>query len=125
MNAVNLDDVSRCPLGVRCESCGVERDDLQVCTFELDRIGVACLTMCPRCAGSEVVPPVSVGTAVRLVAQHCEHLGVDLDEMAAILDGVADDPAPKPDEATRVDDLFVPKQPDRCSVLLVGPGRRQ
>jgi hypothetical protein len=58
-----------------------------VCTFELDRIGVACLTMCPRCAGSEVVPPVSVGTAVRLVAQHCEHLGVDLDEMAAILDG--------------------------------------
>ena len=32
MMAVNLDDVSRCPLGVRCESCGVERDDLAVCT---------------------------------------------------------------------------------------------
>ena len=30
--AVDLDDISPCPLGVRCESCGVERDDLAVCT---------------------------------------------------------------------------------------------
>jgi hypothetical protein len=34
-----------------------------------------------------VVPPVSVGTAVRLVAQHCGHLGITVDEMAAALDG--------------------------------------
>jgi hypothetical protein len=84
--AVNLDDTSRCPLGVRCECCGVERGDLRVCTTELDRIGVACLTMGPRCAGSDVAPPVSVGTAVRLVAQHCEHLGITVDEMAAALE---------------------------------------
>jgi hypothetical protein len=33
-----------------------------------------------------VVPPVSVGTAIRLVAQHCEHLGITIDEMAAALE---------------------------------------
>ena len=71
---------------MRCECCGVERGDLRVCTTELDRIGVACLTMCPRCAGSGVVPPVSVGTAVRLTAQHCGRLGITVDEMAAALE---------------------------------------
>ena len=86
MSAVNLDDTSRCPLGVRCEACGAERDDLDVCTVALGRIGVACLTLCPRCAGSGVVPPVSVGTAVRLTSQHCGHLGITVDEMAAALE---------------------------------------
>jgi hypothetical protein len=86
MAAVNLDDVSGCPLGVRCESCGVERDDLAVCTVQLDRLGVACLTMCPRCANSDVIPPVSVGTAVRLTMQHCQHLGITADDMAEVLE---------------------------------------
>ncbi len=86
MSAVDLDDTSRCPLGRRCESCGAERDDLAVCTVALDRLGVACLTMCPRCAGSGVVPPVSVGTAVRLTMQHCLHLGIDADQMAAAME---------------------------------------
>jgi len=87
VNAINLDDVSRRPLGVRCESCGREGDDLAVCTVELGPLGVACLTMCPRCAGANVVPPVSVGTAVRLVMQHCEHLGITVDDMAELLEG--------------------------------------
>ena len=86
MSAVNLDDTSRCPLGHRCEACGAERTDLAVVTVVLDVLGVACLTLCPRCAGSGVVPPVSVGTAVRLVAQHCGHLGITVDEMAAELE---------------------------------------
>jgi hypothetical protein len=37
MTAVDLDDTSRWPLGVRGESCGVERDDLAVCTVNLSR----------------------------------------------------------------------------------------
>ena len=86
MSALDLGDTSRCPRGRRCESCGVERDDVRVCTAALDRIGVACLTLCPRCAGSGVVPPVSVGTAVRLVAEHCGHLGITVDESAAALE---------------------------------------
>jgi hypothetical protein len=76
----DLDDTSRCPLGVRCECCGIERDDLAVVTSDLGSVGVACLTMCPSCAASTVSPPVAVGTAVRLVLQHAAHVGVtDLD----------------------------------------------
>jgi hypothetical protein len=83
---IQLDDTSACPLGVRCEACGVEGDDLSVCTVEFGRLGVACLTMCATCGGSGVVPPVAVATAVRLVAQHCDHLGITVDEMAAALE---------------------------------------
>lgn len=86
MTAINLDDTSRCPRGHRCESCGVERDDLAVCTAALGPLGVACLTLCPRCAGSDVAPPVSVGTAVRLVGQHCVHLGITVDDMAEAME---------------------------------------
>ena len=85
MNA-DLDDVSRCPLGVRCASCGIERDDLQVRTVELGRLGVACLTMCERCAESDVAPPVTVGTAARLTLQHCIHLGITIDDMAEAME---------------------------------------
>jgi hypothetical protein len=86
VSAVNLDDTSRCPRGHRCEACGAERDDLTVCTANLGGLGVACLTMCPRCANSDVIPPVSVSTAVRLTMQHCLHLGITVDEMAAVLE---------------------------------------
>jgi hypothetical protein len=72
----NLDDSSRCPLGARCECCGVERDDLTVVMSDLASVGVACLTMCPSCAASAVSPPVAIGTAVRLVLQHGAHVGM-------------------------------------------------
>jgi hypothetical protein len=74
--APDLDDSSRCPLGARCECCGVERDDLAVVTSDLGSVGVACLTMCPSCAASVVSPPVAVDTAVRLVRQHAAHVGI-------------------------------------------------
>lgn len=80
----DLDDTSRCPLGVRCESCGAERDDLAVATAAT-ALGVLCLTLCPRCAATDVAPPITVNTAARLVAQHAGHLGIDLDTMAAVL----------------------------------------
>jgi hypothetical protein len=64
----------------------VEADDLAVATADT-ALGVLCLTLCPRCAVPNVAPPVSVGTAVRLVGQHCAHLGIDVDEMAEILAG--------------------------------------
>lgn len=86
MSTVDLDDTSRCPRGHRCESCGAERDDLAVHTVDMSRLGTACLTLCSRCASSGVVPPVSVGTAVRLVAQHAGHLGIDMDQMAAAME---------------------------------------
>ena len=82
---VDLDDTTGCPLGVRCEACGAETEGLAVVTAELGALGVACLTMCARCASSGVAPPVAVTTAARLVAQHAGHLGIDLDEMADLL----------------------------------------
>lgn len=85
MSAVDVHDVAGCPLGVRCESCGREGAGLAVGTADTP-LGVLCLTLCSRCAGSDVAPPVSVGTAVRLVLQHCAHLGIDSDQMAAALD---------------------------------------
>lgn len=71
-----LGDSSRCPLGARCECCGIERDDLAVVTADLGSVGVACLTMCPSCAASAVSPPVTIGTAARLVRQHAAHVGI-------------------------------------------------
>lgn len=82
----NLNDTSRCPRGVRCESCGTEHARLAVRTVRLDRLGVACMTLCPACAGSSELPRVGVGTAVRLTLQHCEHLGITADEAAAAME---------------------------------------
>lgn len=80
-----LDDTSRCPVGVRCERCGLESADLAVTTADLGALGVACLTMCPHCAASGVSPPVTIGTAVRLVMQHAAHVGkTDLDASALL-----------------------------------------
>lgn len=83
---VDLDDTSNCPVGHRCESCGIESGDLAVETATSGRLGVMCLTLCRRCAAFDDVIPVSVSTAVRLVGQHCAHLGIDLDQMAAELE---------------------------------------
>jgi hypothetical protein len=86
VSAVNVGDTSRCPVGHRCESCGTERGDLTVETATAARLGVMCLTLCRRCASFDGQIPVSVSTAARLVGQHCRHLGIDLDEMAAAME---------------------------------------
>ncbi|MFR9807283.1 hypothetical protein ACL02T_34035 [Pseudonocardia sp. RS010] len=78
---LNLDSAARCPLGHRCESCGTADGPLAVRTATTP-LGVLCLTLCPPCAATGGPPPITVGTAARLVGQHAEHLGVDLDEMA-------------------------------------------
>lgn len=73
---VDLDDTSRCPLGHRCESCGIEASagtTLTVATVAT-QIGTLCLTLCDHCAGSSEPPPITVSTAQRLVAQHADHL---------------------------------------------------
>jgi hypothetical protein len=66
------------------EACGIESDDLEVRT-STTLLDVLCLTLCARCAAADMAPPVAVSTAVRLVAQHCGHLGIDLDQMAAAI----------------------------------------
>lgn len=85
MTRIDLDDTSRCPCGHRCEACGTEHGDLTVTTAHTP-LGVMCVTLCPDCLASGIAPPVAITTAVRLVGQHCEHLGIDVDQMAAELD---------------------------------------
>jgi len=86
VSAVNLDDITNCPLGHRCESCGTAGNGVTVQTATTP-LGVLCLTLCPRCAVSTAAPPLAVGTVVRLVMQHCMHLGIDADQMAAAMEG--------------------------------------
>lgn len=79
--ATDLFDVSCCPRGHRCESCGAVDEHLEVATADTP-LGILCLTVCARCASARMAPPVSVSTANRLVLQHCQHLGITIEEMA-------------------------------------------
>jgi hypothetical protein len=81
-----VDDTENCPRGHCCESCGVQANELYVETFHVP-LGVFCLTVCRRCGwppDGRVTPPVTANTALRLIAQHCGHRGIDMDRMAAL-----------------------------------------
>ena len=53
-------------------------------------MGVFCATVCTRCVDAGNPPPVrGWGQAVLRVWDHCEHLSIDLDQMAALLDAEA------------------------------------
>jgi hypothetical protein len=47
---------------------------------------VICATVCARCLAAGTTPPVpSWGQAVWRVGAHCQHIGIDLEQMGAIL----------------------------------------
>jgi hypothetical protein len=79
---VDLGDTSRCPTGKRCGGCG-GRTRLMPATADTP-VGVLCLTLCPACVRHHVLPTFYPVTAMEAVAVHCEHLGLDLDQAAAI-----------------------------------------
>ncbi len=75
----------RCPRAGRCEACG-STQALEVATYQTP-VGVFCATVCGACVDSGKAPPVrGWAQAVERVGAHCEHLGIDVDEMAARLD---------------------------------------
>ncbi len=81
---VNLDDTTGCPVGARCETCGATQA-LAVVTADCPA-GVYCLTLCLAC--EQLAPPEPAGgwpSATRRVLGHCAHLGLDADQMAAVL----------------------------------------
>jgi hypothetical protein len=79
-----LGPVARCPLPARCEACGGDRD-LDLTTYQM-RVGVFCATICGPCLAAGNPPPIrSWGQACERVGEHCGHLGIDLDQMAALL----------------------------------------
>jgi hypothetical protein len=50
-------------------------------------VGVFCATICDPCIDAGNPPPVRYWIeACERVWAHCEHLGLDLDQMAALLD---------------------------------------
>jgi hypothetical protein len=74
----------RCPRGGRCEACGRARS-LNLATYETPA-GVFCATVCDPCVNARNAPPMrSWLEAFERVWAHCEHLGMDLDQMGALL----------------------------------------
>jgi hypothetical protein len=74
----------RCPRGDRCQACGAARQ-LDVATYQTP-VGVLCATVCRSCVAAGAAPPIrSWGQACERVGAHCQHLGIDLDQMAALL----------------------------------------
>jgi hypothetical protein len=85
VNTLDIDDTSRCPVAPQCATCN-GTTDVDVCTIATP-VGVCCMTLCSACADSGRLPSFpSWSAAVRTVAEHCEHLGCDVDEMAAALE---------------------------------------
>jgi hypothetical protein len=75
----------RCSRPGRCEACGGTRG-LEVATYQTP-VGVFCATVCDRCVDAGNAPPVrSWLEAFERVGAHCEHLGIDLDQMADLLE---------------------------------------
>jgi hypothetical protein len=74
----------RCPRAGGCEACGAAHA-LDVATYQT-QVGVFCATVCNPCVNTGNPPPVrSWLTAFERVGAHCQHLGIDLDQMGALL----------------------------------------
>ena len=73
-----------CPRVGCCEVCGARARE--VATYQAP-VGVFCAVVCDSCVAAGKAPPVrSWSQAVWRVAAHCQHLGIDLDQMADILE---------------------------------------
>ena len=70
LDASNTDN---CPLGFRCESCGVATDDLRVVTYPVLN-AIMCVTLCASCRESGRPPSIMLTTAEKLVEQHRDHV---------------------------------------------------
>lgn len=82
---VDLDDTSACPIASTCEVCGRGSHTLATGTVATP-LGVACVTLCTGCAHAGRLGRWSPHTAAIRAGLHCEHLGIDFDEMATALD---------------------------------------
>lgn len=85
---IDLDDVSNCPLAEECSACGGAEfaEELFVATLT-SPVGVYCITLCPPCTWrSTSLGSVPVATAVERSLDHCGHLGITADQMAAAME---------------------------------------
>ena len=85
MAPVNLNDISHCPIAAECANCHRSRN-LEVVIGTLP-VGVLCMTVCGDCCDDDTMPRIRSWTeAIDLVCAHCVHLGIDVDEMAALIE---------------------------------------
>jgi transcription elongation factor Elf1 len=81
---IDLNDTHGCPSGGTCSICGTE-DDVTTETAGT-RLGVFCLRVCGTCADGPLPAFSSAVEAAERVMEHCEHLGISGDDMAAVLE---------------------------------------
>lgn len=84
---VDLDDLTRCPLGDVCHHCG-KTATLRLATYATP-LGVFCATVCASCLIGNRIPALASTIVVHRVADHCDHLAITFDEMAAVLQSEA------------------------------------
>jgi hypothetical protein len=82
--SVDLSNTDHCPKPSECGECG-GTDRLAVATWETD-LGVYCAPVCGPCLDAGHTRRRPLGAVMRAVLDHCEHLGIDFDEMATALD---------------------------------------
>jgi hypothetical protein len=81
---IDLDRTDACEHAARCAGCGAS-DGLTVQTATTP-VGVICLTLCPSCTDAGKLPRLGMAEAVNMSCEHCRHLGITADEMAAAMD---------------------------------------
>lgn len=80
----DLDDRTRCPIGGECATCQ-GADGLRVVTVQTP-VGVFCCTLCVTCVeDGERLPVLGWATAIEWSMRHCQHLGIDADEMGRLM----------------------------------------
>ncbi len=90
LTAVDLDDTTSCPQASSCFSCTEVHDDdqLAVATYAVaytTPVGVVCVTMCGDCV--ETGPDLhGWGAAAEMALEHAGHLGINADEMGALME---------------------------------------
>lgn len=76
---------ANCPLGEQCEVC--EATTLLAVDTVDSPVGVFCVTLCDDCAEAGKLPKIrSWSIAIERSADHCVHVGLTVDQAAAIIE---------------------------------------
>jgi len=85
---MNLDDTDNCPRDDKCYLC---QSTMDLCIGVYGTtLGVFCATICDTCAHGPTPESPGYGPAlmaiIRRIEAHCGHLGITLDQMAAVME---------------------------------------